>query len=54
MLKELLARNFGYPKGRWLIRVCSTSRACGEQAFRVIKQSWGLVEARYRGLAQSL
>jgi hypothetical protein len=39
MLKELLARNFGHPKGRWLIRVCCTTRACGEQAFRAIKQS---------------
>ena len=35
-------------------RARSRTRACGEHAFRVIKQLWGFTKVRYRGLAKNL
>lgn len=32
----------------------SRTRACGEHAFRVVKQLWGFAKVRYRGLAKNL
>jgi len=41
---------------RWRLinRARSRTRACGEHAFRVIKQLWGFSKVRYRGLAKNL
>ncbi|HEX3354163.1 MAG TPA: IS5 family transposase [Terriglobales bacterium] len=41
---------------RWRLinRARSRTRACGEHAFRVIKQLWGFTKVRYRGLAKNL
>ena len=41
---------------RWgtINRVRSRTRACGEHAFRVVKQLWGFTKVRYRGLAKNL
>jgi IS5 family transposase len=41
---------------RWRLinRACSRMRACGERAFRVVKQLWGFTKVRYRGLATNL
>src|SRR5260370_1299817 len=41
---------------RWRLinRERSRTRACGEHAFRVIKQLWGFTKVRYRGLAKNL
>jgi len=41
---------------RWgmINRARSRTRACGEHAFRVIKQLWGFTKVRYRGLAKNL
>jgi transposase, IS5 family len=41
---------------RWrkINRVRSRTRARGEHPFRVIKQLWGFVKTRYRGLATNL
>ena len=35
-------------------RARSRTRACGEHAFRVVKQLWGFSKVRYRGLAKNL
>ena len=35
-------------------RARSRTRACGEHAFRVVKQLWGFTKVRYRGLAKNL
>ena len=41
---------------RWRLinRARSRTRACGEHAFRVLKQLWGFTKVRYRGLAKNL
>jgi len=41
---------------RWRLinQARSRTRACGEHAFRVIKQLWGFTKVRYRGLAKNL
>jgi len=39
---------------RMINRVRSRTRACGEHAFRVVKQLWGFSKVRYRGLAKNL
>ena len=41
---------------RWRLinRARSRTRACGEHAFRVVKQLWGCTKVRYRGLAKNL
>jgi len=41
---------------RWRLinRTRSQTRACGEHAFRVVKQLWGFTKVRYRGLAKNL
>jgi IS5 family transposase len=39
---------------RMINRARSRTRACGEHAFRVVKQLWGFTKARYRGLAKNL
>jgi transposase, IS5 family len=39
---------------RTINRARSRSRACGEYAFRVVKQLWGFTKVRYRGLAKNL
>ena len=41
---------------RWRLinRTRSRTRACGEHAFRVVKQLWGFTKVRYRGLAKNL
>ena len=41
---------------RWRLinRARSRTRACGEHAFRVVKQLWGFTKVRYRGLAKNL
>ena len=39
---------------RMINRARSRTRACGEHAFRVIKQLWGFTQVRYRGLAKNL
>ena len=41
---------------RWRLinRARSRTRACGEHAFRVIKQLWGFTKVRYRGLTKNL
>ncbi len=39
---------------RMINRVRSRTRACGEHAFRVLKQLWGFSKVRYRGLAKNL
>ena len=39
---------------RMINRARSRTRACGEHAFRVVKQLWGFAKARYRGLAKNL
>jgi len=39
---------------RMINRARSRTRACGEHAFRVIKQLWGFTKVRYRGLAKNL
>jgi IS5 family transposase len=40
---------------RWrqVNRARSTVRACGEHAFRVVKQLWGFSKVRYRGIAKN-
>ena len=40
---------------RWkqVNRARSAVRACGEHAFRVVKQLWGFTKVRYRGLAKN-
>jgi IS5 family transposase len=38
---------------RRLNRLRSATRACGEHAFRVVKQLWGYSKVRYRGLAKN-
>ena len=35
-------------------RARSRTRACGEHAFRVVKQLWSFTKVRYRGLAKNL
>jgi len=39
---------------RMINRARSRARACGEHAFRVVKQLWGFTRVRYRGLAKNL
>lgn len=41
---------------RWRLinRARSRTRACGEHAFRVVKQLWGFTKVRYRGLKKNL
>ena len=39
---------------RMINRARSRTRACGEHAFRVVKQLWGFSKVRYRGLAKNL
>src|SRR6202045_654061 len=39
---------------RMINRARSRTRARGEHAFRVVKQLWGFVKVRYRGLAKNL
>jgi transposase, IS5 family len=39
---------------RMINRARSHTRACGEHAFRVVKQLWGFTKVRYRGLAKNL
>src|ERR1700741_2077222 len=39
---------------RMINRARSRIRACGEHAFRVVKQLWGFTKVRYRGLAKNL
>ena len=41
---------------RWrrINRARSRTRACGEHAFRVVKQLWGFAKVRYRGLKKNL
>jgi len=39
---------------RMINRARSRTRACGEHAFRVVKQLWGFAKVRYRGLAKNL
>src|ERR1700745_3605407 len=39
---------------RMIHRARSRTRACGEHAFRVVKQLWGFTKVRYRGLAKNL
>ena len=39
---------------RLINRARSRTRACGEHAFRVVKQLWGFTKVRYRGLAKNL
>ena len=39
---------------RMINRARSRTRACGEHAFRVVKQLWGFTKVRYRGLAKNL
>ena len=41
---------------RWRLinRARSRTRACGEHAFRVVKQLWGFTKVSYRGLAKNL
>ena len=39
---------------RLINRARSRTRACGEHAFRVLKQLWGFTKVRYRGLAKNL
>ena len=39
---------------RMINRARSRTRACGEHAFRVVKQLWGFIKVRYRGLAKNL
>ena len=39
---------------RMINRTRSRTRACGEHAFRVVKQLWGFTKVRYRGLAKNL
>jgi len=41
---------------RWRLvnQARSRTRACGEHAFRVVKQLWGFNKVRYRGLAKNL
>ena len=49
--------NPGAPlSARWRMinRARSRTRACGEHAFRVVKQLWGFTKVRYRGLAKNL
>jgi transposase, IS5 family len=38
---------------RALNRKRSTTRACGEHAFRVVKHLWGFTKTRYRGIAKN-
>ena len=39
---------------RMINRARSWTRACGEHAFRVVKQLWGFIKVSYRGLAKNL
>ena len=39
---------------RMINRARSRTRACGEHAFRVVKQLWGFTKVKYRGLAKNL
>jgi IS5 family transposase len=39
---------------RMINRARSRTRACGEHAFRVVKQLWGFTKVRYRGLSKNL
>jgi transposase, IS5 family len=39
---------------RMINRARSRTRACGEHAFRVVKQLWGFTKVSYRGLAKNL
>jgi transposase, IS5 family len=41
---------------RWrkINQIRSRTRARGEHAFRIVKQPWGFVKTRYRGLAKKL
>jgi len=39
---------------RMINRARSRTRACGEHAFRIVKQLWGFAKVRYRGLAKNL
>jgi len=41
---------------RWRLinQARSRTRACGEHAFRVVRQLWGFTKVRYRGLAKNL
>ena len=39
---------------RMINRARSRTRACGEHAFRVVKQLWGFTKVRYRGLDKNL
>jgi len=39
---------------RMINRARSRTRACGEHAFRVVKQRWGFTKVRSRGLAKNL
>jgi len=39
---------------RMINRARSRTRACGEHAFRLVKQLWGFPKVRYRGLAKNL
>ncbi len=39
---------------RMINRARSRTRACGEHAFRVVKQLWGFTKVRYRGLGKNL
>lgn len=51
------ARSKAHPlteRQREINRIRSSSRARGEHSFRVIKQLWGFVKTRYRGLAKNL
>jgi len=51
------ARSKAHPlteRQRDINRIRSSSRARGEHSFRVIKQLWGFVKTRYRGLAKNL
>ena len=41
------------PRWKQVNRARSTVRACGEHAFRVVKQLWGFAKVRYRGLAKN-
>lgn len=51
------ARSKDHPlteRQREINRIRSSTRARGEHPFRVIKQLWGFVKTRYRGLAKNL
>ncbi|MBW3631237.1 MAG: transposase, partial [Gemmatimonadetes bacterium] len=41
------------PRWRQVNRARSTVRARGEHPFRIVKQLWGFVKVRYRGLAKN-